>query len=79
MKRLRKTKPGKVPRLCRQLSKPATRTKQKLASQLRDAQEGTTRTVRPRHLKITSPLDQILLSLGYEASMVSLLGRKYGR
>jgi hypothetical protein len=77
MKKLRKPKAGKVPQLCRQISEPAPRAKQEFVNQLRETEEDMTRRVRARHLMMTSPLDEILLSLGYEASLVQMLGRRY--
>ena len=44
---------------------------------MRDTEEGATRRIPSSRLKITSPLDEILLSLGYDASLVQMLGRRY--
>lgn len=78
MKKLRTAKAGKVPRLCRQIGEPAARSKQELASCLRDALNGAQQGLSARTAPITNHLNEILLAMGYEASLVSLLGRKYG-
>lgn len=78
MKKLGNPKAGKVPRLCRQIGEIATRSKQELAGQVRDALNGAPQTVSVRTAPITNHLNKILLAMGYEASLVSLLGRKYG-
>jgi hypothetical protein len=77
MKKLRKPKAAKAARLCRRISEPATRKKPALARQVRDSFNGSQR-LSVGTAPITNHLNEILLAMGYEASLVSLLGRKYG-
>jgi len=78
MKKLRNSKAGKVPWLCRQISEPANSEKQELARQLRDPLNGPRHRASARTTPITNHLNKILLAMGYEASLVEMLGRKYG-
>jgi hypothetical protein len=74
MRKSKNLRVGKVSRLCRQIEEPANRNKQELASQVRDTLNGAPNRTAP----ITNHLNRILLAMGYDTSLVELLGRRYG-
>ena len=66
------------PRPCREISEPANREAREFARKIHEALKGAERKRPATAAPITSHLNRILLGLGYEASLVEMLGRKYG-
>jgi len=77
MRKSRVQKAGKDVRLCRNTGEPAHRNMQLFASQLRDTLSNVTERDPARNTPITIRLNQILLAMGYDSSLVEMLGRKF--
>jgi len=68
MKKLTNPKAGKAPRLCRHIGDPASISQKK---------PGANRKASTVSAPITNHLNKILLALGYDDTLVKMLGRRY--
>jgi hypothetical protein len=80
---MKKLRNSKASQFCRYLSKqPGRERLQEFACQIRETLR-TPRTIPASGARISRryniPLDNILLALGYESSLVEMLGQPYGR
>jgi hypothetical protein len=80
---MKKLRNSKASQFCRYLSQqPGRERLQELAYQIRETLKGPQKTpARAERIirRYNMPLDNILLALGYESSLVEMLGQRYGR
>jgi hypothetical protein len=75
---MRKPREARASRSCREIRKNNRNKLQDLVGQLQYTLKGTPPKIPAAKAFITGHLNKILLALGYEASMVEMLGQKYG-
>ena len=79
---MRKLKEQRASRSCRQIGKVDRETLQDLAYRLNEALKGAPPKIPASGVPVMTrygrSLNRILLALGYEASLVGMLGRRYG-